>query len=237
MLGYSGAEPRVQVERLMSDYFRHARIVSRSLGVGTPDGAGASGAESGPVARRDSLPRSDSGRPEPCDVGWRIRRCGECGRGSDRRSTLVHPAARRSLPGRRLLSAGARPRRCPELSAATCRVYSRGCLRCTIVACWGVYFRSSRPSRGGSCVTSITEYTVDEHTLLAIRNLERLGRTEEPRRQRFRELLTDCRAPELLALALLLHDVGKWRDDDYAGGERADGGGGARTAAVVVGAA
>ena len=31
MLGYPGAEPRQRVERLMSDYFRHARIVSRSL--------------------------------------------------------------------------------------------------------------------------------------------------------------------------------------------------------------
>ena len=59
------------------------------------------------------------------------------------------------------------------------------------------------------------QYTVDEHTLLAIRNLERLARTEEPERQRFRALLTGVGAPELLALALLLHDVGKWRDDDY----------------------
>ena len=31
MLGYPGAEPRQRVEKLMSDYFRHARIVSRSL--------------------------------------------------------------------------------------------------------------------------------------------------------------------------------------------------------------
>ena len=31
-LGYPGSEPRLRVERLMSDYFRHARIVSRSLG-------------------------------------------------------------------------------------------------------------------------------------------------------------------------------------------------------------
>src|SRR5690348_8777142 len=31
LLGYPGAEPRRRVERLMSDYFRHARIVSRSL--------------------------------------------------------------------------------------------------------------------------------------------------------------------------------------------------------------
>ncbi len=31
LLGYPGAEPRQRVERLMSDYFRHARIVHRSL--------------------------------------------------------------------------------------------------------------------------------------------------------------------------------------------------------------
>ena len=31
LLGYPGAEPRQQVERLMSDYFRHARTVHRSL--------------------------------------------------------------------------------------------------------------------------------------------------------------------------------------------------------------
>ena len=30
-LGYAGAQPQQRVERLMSDYFRHARIVSRSL--------------------------------------------------------------------------------------------------------------------------------------------------------------------------------------------------------------
>src|SRR5439155_18409565 len=31
LLGYAGAQPQQQVERLMSDYFRHARVVSRSL--------------------------------------------------------------------------------------------------------------------------------------------------------------------------------------------------------------
>jgi [protein-PII] uridylyltransferase len=60
------------------------------------------------------------------------------------------------------------------------------------------------------------KYTVDEHTLLTIRNLERLTVTEDPSRRRFRSILTDLPAPELLVLALLLHDVGKWRDDDHA---------------------
>jgi len=60
------------------------------------------------------------------------------------------------------------------------------------------------------------KYTVDEHTLLTIRNLERLGATEDPSRQRLRSILNGFATPELLVLALLLHDVGKWRDDDHA---------------------
>ena len=60
-------------------------------------------------------------------------------------------------------------------------------------------------------------YTVDEHTLLTIRNLERLTGDVEPGRAALR---ATCSAglpqPELLVLALLLHDVGKWRDDDHA---------------------
>ncbi len=60
------------------------------------------------------------------------------------------------------------------------------------------------------------KYTVDEHTLLTIRNLERIATTDAPSRQRFRGILAELAAPELLVLALLLHDVGKWRDDDHA---------------------
>ncbi len=59
------------------------------------------------------------------------------------------------------------------------------------------------------------KYTVDEHTLLTVRNLERLT-TAEKGRERFATLLRDLEAPELLVLALLLHDVGKWRDEDHA---------------------
>jgi [protein-PII] uridylyltransferase len=60
------------------------------------------------------------------------------------------------------------------------------------------------------------KYTVDEHTLLTIRNLERIATTEVPYRLRFRNILSEVDRPELLVLALLLHDVGKWRDDDHA---------------------
>jgi [protein-PII] uridylyltransferase len=59
------------------------------------------------------------------------------------------------------------------------------------------------------------KYTVDEHTLLTVRNLERLV-SQPARRQRFSDLLAEVAAPESLVLALLLHDVGKWRDGQHA---------------------
>src|SRR3970282_96428 len=60
------------------------------------------------------------------------------------------------------------------------------------------------------------KYTVDEHTLLTIRNLERLVQTDAPERQRFKSVAASLPSLELLVLALLLHDVGKWRDDEHA---------------------
>jgi [protein-PII] uridylyltransferase len=52
-------------------------------------------------------------------------------------------------------------------------------------------------------------YTVDEHTILTIEILHQLGGTEGPWLQPFGELMRDIERPELLYLALLLHDSGK----------------------------
>jgi [protein-PII] uridylyltransferase len=59
-------------------------------------------------------------------------------------------------------------------------------------------------------------YTVDEHTLIAIRNIETLTGDVPPARERFAAMLSEVHAPDLVVLALLYHDVGKWRDDDHA---------------------
>ncbi len=59
------------------------------------------------------------------------------------------------------------------------------------------------------------KYTVDEHTLLTLRNLESLLEAGTASRQRFGGILRELHAPELLSLALLFHDVGKWKDDDH----------------------
>ncbi len=59
------------------------------------------------------------------------------------------------------------------------------------------------------------KYTVDEHTLLAIRAVEELSSPrmdgEAPPDARFCDLLSEVERPEILTLALLLHDVGKSR--------------------------
>src|SRR6202140_775846 len=52
-------------------------------------------------------------------------------------------------------------------------------------------------------------YTVDEHSFLAIENLHRLKESKSEWDQRFGELLGEMEQPELLYLALLLHDSGK----------------------------
>jgi [protein-PII] uridylyltransferase len=52
-------------------------------------------------------------------------------------------------------------------------------------------------------------YTVDEHSFLAIENLHRLKESKTEWDCRFAELLGELEQPELLFLALLLHDSGK----------------------------
>jgi len=52
-------------------------------------------------------------------------------------------------------------------------------------------------------------YTVDEHSFLTIENLHRLRQAEDPLDKRFAEILAETERPELLFLALLVHDIGK----------------------------
>jgi [protein-PII] uridylyltransferase len=58
-------------------------------------------------------------------------------------------------------------------------------------------------------------YTVDEHSFLAIEHLHRLKESKSEWERRFAELLSEIEQPELLYLALLLHDSGKAAPDDY----------------------
>jgi len=52
-------------------------------------------------------------------------------------------------------------------------------------------------------------FTVDEHSILAIESLHRLNQSKSEWDKRYSELLGELEDPELLYLALLLHDTGK----------------------------
>ena len=52
-------------------------------------------------------------------------------------------------------------------------------------------------------------YTVDEHTFVLLDCLEALRETEDPRLQEFRRIAGELRKPDILKLAILLHDIGK----------------------------
>jgi [protein-PII] uridylyltransferase len=57
-------------------------------------------------------------------------------------------------------------------------------------------------------------FTVDEHTFVAIENLHALRKSQSKWDQRYAELLEELEQPELLYLALLLHDTGKGAQPD-----------------------
>jgi [protein-PII] uridylyltransferase len=52
-------------------------------------------------------------------------------------------------------------------------------------------------------------FTVDEHSILAIESLHKLSQSKSEWDKRYAELLSELEDPELLYLALLLHDTGK----------------------------
>src|SRR5580765_3565441 len=214
ILGYPGAFPQQRVERLMSDYFRHARVVTRSLAwmrktAPTPAGLNLGHTNDGirfinmrqaAVQPATWLAAFQAAIDNNCPVSdpalSLIRQYAERFRVEDffptptHRAGLLHflkPAAGLYARLSEMHDCGLLGRMFPPFQAITYRVVRD-------------FFH---------------KYTVDEHTLLTIRNLERLTTDETPDRQRFASLLWDVPTPELLVLALLLHDVGKWRDDDH----------------------
>jgi [protein-PII] uridylyltransferase len=214
-LGYPGTEPRQRVERLMSDYFRHARIVSRSLEwarrtapvpVGPNLGLSRDGirfldpimAARTPVSWLGAFQAAiDHGVEVSEDALACIQQHVERYRADD-----FFPRAQERTALLRLL----KPK--PGVYARLSEMHDCGLLGRVFPEFQAISWRVVRDF--------YHKYTVDEHTLLTIRNLERLGATDVPYRLRFRNVLNDLAAPELLVLALLLHDVGKWRDDDHA---------------------
>lgn len=222
VLACGGAQPRQRVEALMGEYFRRARVVSRALDASlaalgqpreqsaprrfgkhlemTADGvrfADPAGAASYPAlwveAFRVAIVKG-------CAVSEQVHTCIEENLSRfDAEDFVATEAERQQL--RHLLS----PR--PGLYARLSDMHDCGLL--------GRIFPEFEKIHSRVVRDFYHKYTVDEHTLLAIRNLELLRTTTEPNRQRLKSLLAEVHAPELLTLALLFHDVGKWREEEH----------------------
>ncbi len=215
LLGYPGAEPRQRVERLMSDYFRHARIVSRSLEwarrtapvpVGPNLGRSRDGIRFLDPVQAARNPASWVGAFQAAvDSGTEV---------TEEALSCIHQHVDRYRAGdffpeardRSALLRFLKPR--VGLYAALSQMHDCGLLGRIFPEFQAISWRVVRDF--------YHKYTVDEHTLLTIRNLERLTTTDVPVRLRFKNVATSLPAPELLVLSLQLHDVGKWRDDDHA---------------------
>ncbi|PYQ95213.1 MAG: hypothetical protein DMF95_12945 [Acidobacteria bacterium] len=220
LLTYPGALPQARVERLMGDYFRHARGVARWLEwmrrvAPAPVGPNL-------VKSADGVRFIDAGVAANQPDTWlsAFQAAIDCGTAvSDDTLSCIQQHADRFTERDFLLD---RAHRDAWLEFLTPRA--------------GLYARLSQMHDSGLLGRILPEfgaitcrvvrdfyhkYTVDEHTLLTIRTLERLAAprpSPEPpprERERFASLLQDLERPELLVLALLLHDVGKARDEEH----------------------
>jgi [protein-PII] uridylyltransferase len=222
-LGYQGGQPRRRVEALMGHYFGQARAVARTLERARK--------RAGPACRdstrvpvganleltADGMGFVDLAQAASEPAAWltafeaAVERNVPVAHAS--LSLLEQHGGRYSavdfLPGagdRERLLRFLRPR--PGLSARLAEMHDCGLLSRLFPEFRAIACRVVRDF--------YHKYTVDEHTLLAIRGLERLCVPEHSSRARFSSVLAELHGPERLVLALLFHDVGKWRDDDHA---------------------
>ena len=211
-----------QVEALMSTYFHHARIISRGLGSSLKSLAPA--VASDPVPIGDDLVRREneisftdgtraSLRPRMWLSAFEAALAEECAV-SEQVLTCIERHGERYSPERffpttderdRLLRV-MRPR--PGLYARLSEMHDTGLLGRIFPEFQKIYCHVIRDF--------YHKYTVDEHTLLTIRNVESLCNLTTGSRERFAGLLRELPVPELLVLALLFHDVGKWTNKNHA---------------------
>ncbi len=211
-----------QAEALMSTYFHHARIVNRALGrsLRALDGGSreAAVAVTEGLVRRDNdisfadatraslqphawLRAFDAALDEDCAVSEQVLTC--IYRHGDRYAPeRFFPSTDQLDVLRRVM----RPR--PGLYARLSQMHDCGLIGRMFPEFHKVYCLVIRDS--------YHKYTVDEHTLQTIRNLEGLCSPTTRSRRRFANLLAETPDTDLLTLALLFHDVGKWTNRNHA---------------------
>ena len=224
-LDYAGAEPQQRVEALMSEYFRHARAVVHALArvrraARPPEPWPPRPLGDNLLWVAEGIAFADASKAAAEPASWLLAFEAAVERGvpvSDDALALVereqeahHCSPQDLLPTgreRKRLLQFLRPR--PGLSARLSEMHDCGLLEAIFPEFRAISSRAIRDF--------YHKYTVDEHTLLAIGNLERFFDQTTLSGERFGTVLRELHAPELLVLALLFHDVGKWlNDEDHA---------------------
>ena len=222
ILRCGGVNAQQQVEHLMGEYFRHAREVARTLdwarsaAQGARPSAEPQAVGAGLALTADGIrftdPRAAASGPNGWPLAFRAALDHHCPV-SDQALTLIQQNVDRYAPEdfveteeQQLLIQGLfQPRR--GLYARCSEMLDCGLLGAMFPEFERIHCRVIRDF--------YHKYTVDEHTLLTLRNIESLLDPPTPARGRFSSLLQELQRPELLCLALLYHDVGKWTDADH----------------------
>ena len=222
MFGSPGEETHRQVEALMSTYFHHGRIITRSLTAMVKSLAPAPRVD--PTSLSEDLVRwgdevsfADATRASLRPRMWLAAFEAALDEGcavSSQALTCIERHGERYSPERFFMTTDdrdrlrrvLRPR--PGLYERLSEMHDSRLLGRMFPEFQKVYCRVVRDF--------YHKYTVDEHTLLTIRNLEELCTPKTPSRKRFGGLLSEIQAPELLVLALVFHDVGKWTNKNHS---------------------
>lgn len=218
-LRYGGADMRRRVEALMTDYFKDARSVTRALG----------------RVRRAALPPSptpirligenlmwvvegitfaDAAQAAAAPEDWLLVFEAAVSRNvpvaDDALAMMEREQQRHNHPPRTFHPTPEHQRRIVQFMRPRAGLSARlGEMRdCGLL---GAIFPELNEIACRVTRDFYHKYTVDEHTLLTVRNAERL--LTNPR---FAPVLREVHAPELLVLSLLYHDVGKARDGDHS---------------------
>ena len=221
LFGSPGEQPQRQVEALMSTYFHHAQVVARALAAGLRSLQAPGEEEVTPLG--DDLERAWDGirftdgtraslrprtwlRPFEAALDANVAV-------SDQALTCIERHGKRYAPERFFVSTDERDRLLrilrprPGLYDRLSEMHGSGLLGRMFPEFQKVYCLVIRDF--------YHKYTVDEHTLQTIRSLEGLCTPKTRSRERFGSLLAELPGPELLVLALLFHDVGKWTNRNH----------------------